>query len=93
MTIYGVGNFDFGGRPVLALLTTCLELIPKNRLYLIVVLNVSLLVLHQYFSIGIGGIGLFLWYRVVVLVSVKYSRYLPTLITHKISTKIFCYVF
>ena len=33
----------------------------------------SKLVMYRYFSIGIGGIGLFLCYRVVVSVSVKYS--------------------
>ena len=44
-------------------------------------------------SIGIGGIGLFLWYQVVVSGSVKYSRYLPILIEHKINIEIFCYIF
>ena len=33
--------------------------------------------MYRYLSIGIGGIGLFLWYRVVVSVSVISSRYLP----------------
>ena len=46
--------------------------------------------MYQYLS---TGIGLFLWYRLVVSVSVKYSRYLEILFKHKICIKIFCFVF
>ena len=49
--------------------------------------------MYGYFSIGMGGISLFLWYRVIVSVLVEYSRCLPILIKHKINIKIFCYIF
>ena len=50
--------------------------------------------MYRYFSIGIGGIGLFLWYRVVVSVSIKYSRYTYRyFFKHKLDIKVFCYIF
>ena len=66
----------------------------KNGRFVIIIFTCACrVVMYRYFSIGMGGISLLLWYRVVVSVSVRYSQYLPMLIEHKINIKTLCYIF